>query len=69
MKVQNNIKQLLEEKGWRQRDLATKIDKSETHVNSIINGRYHPSLALAYRIAGAFGVSVERVFPRREQVA
>lgn len=67
--MENNIRQLLEERGWRQRDLAKIIDKSETHVNLIINGKHQPSLELAYRIAGAFGVSIERVFPRREQVA
>jgi DNA-binding XRE family transcriptional regulator len=42
---------------------------SRNSINSIENGRFDPSLPLAFRIADAFGLSVEEVFDKRMRAA
>ena len=60
--MKNIIKQLRTEKGISQADLAELLNVSRQTVISIENGRYDPSLPLAFAIARAFGMSIEDVF-------
>jgi putative transcriptional regulator len=39
---------------------------SRQSVNAIETGRYDPSLPLAFRIADAFGLTIEEIFLRTE---
>ena len=45
-----------------QEELAVKVGVSRQTVIAIEKGKYNPSVALAIKIARAFGVSVEEVF-------
>ncbi len=51
------------ERNWTQEQLASAIGVSRQAINAIETERHDPSLDLAYRIAFAFGVPLEQVFP------
>jgi putative transcriptional regulator len=60
--VNNRLKELRAERGWSQSDLAAALDVSRQTVNAIENGRYDPSLPLAFTIAGLFALTIEDIF-------
>jgi putative transcriptional regulator len=60
--VKNRIRVLRAEKGWSQAELADRVDVSRNSINAVENGKFDPSLPLAFRIADAFGLPVEEVF-------
>jgi putative transcriptional regulator len=49
-----------------QAELAGVLGVSRQTVISIENGRYLPSLPLAFRIAQTFGTTIEKVFEPEE---
>ena len=42
--------------------LGDRVNVSRQTIISIERGRYNPSVQLAYRLAKAFGLSIEEVF-------
>jgi putative transcriptional regulator len=62
--MKNRIRVLRAEKGWTQADLAKLLDVSRNSVNAIENGKYDPSLPLAFRIADVFGLRIEEIFQK-----
>lgn len=56
------IKQLRQERGISQAQLAEAMGVSRQTIISIENERYIASLPLAYRIARYFGKTIEEVF-------
>lgn len=50
------------ERNWSQAALAERVGVSRNSINSIENGRFEPSLPLAFQIAWAFGLAIEEVF-------
>ena len=61
--VTNRIRRLrFDASEMTQADLAAKVGVSRQTIITIENGKYCPSLDLAFRIARAFGVGVEDVF-------
>ncbi len=50
-----------------QADLATRIGVTRQTVIAIEQGRYSPSLELAFQIAHVFGVPLEEVFQYPEE--
>jgi putative transcriptional regulator len=68
-RVTNDIRRLRFEAGeMTQADLATRVGVTRQTIIAIEQGRYSPSLEVAFRIAQAFDVPLERVFeyPRDE---
>lgn len=65
--IWNRIKVLRAEKDWTQADLADKVGISRQAVISIEKYKYTPSLELAFKIAEAFGVSIDEVFTHKEE--
>ena len=65
--IYNLIKVLRAERDWTQADLADRVGISRQAVISIEKYKYTPSLELAFKIAEAFGVSIDRVFEHREE--
>lgn len=55
----NRIKEVLEEKGIKQKWLAEQINKSYNMVNSYVQNRRQPSLPLLGQIASVLGVKIE----------
>ncbi len=60
--VNNRLRELRAVHRWSQADLADRLDTSRQTVNAIENGRYDPSLPLAFRIASVFGRPIEEIF-------
>ena len=58
----NRLRVLRAERDWSQADLAAELRVSRQTVNAIENGRYDPSLPLAFTIARLFGLLIEDVF-------
>jgi putative transcriptional regulator len=62
--MKNRIRVLRAEKDWSQADLAEKVGVSRNSINAVENGKFDPSLPLAFRIADAFELKIEDVFLR-----
>lgn len=65
--ISNRIKVLRAERDWTQADLAERVGISRQAVISIEKYKYTPSLELAFKVAEAFGVSIDQVFEHREE--
>jgi putative transcriptional regulator len=60
--MKNRMRVLRAEVDWTQAQLAAKIGVSRQAVIAVENGKYDPALPLAFKIARAFGKTVEEVF-------
>lgn len=60
--MENRLKILRNKRGWTQEELSEKIGVSRQTVISLENGRYSPSLSLAFKIARTFGCAIEEIF-------
>jgi putative transcriptional regulator len=60
--VNNRLRELRAAHRWSQADLADRLDVSRQTINSIENGRYDPSLPLAFKIAEVFDRPIEDIF-------
>ncbi|ALJ39119.1 transcriptional regulator [Azospirillum brasilense] len=60
--MRNAVKDIRTARGWSQSELAERLQVSRQTVNSIENGRYDPSLPLAFAIARTFGLTIEQIF-------
>lgn len=60
--MNNRIRVLRAERRWSQATLAERLAVSRQTVNAIENGKYDPSLPLAFRIADLFQMRIEDVF-------
>ncbi len=60
--VTNIIPQLRAQQKWSQAELGDRLGVSRQTVNAIENGRYDPSLPLAFKIAGLFNKPIEVIF-------
>jgi putative transcriptional regulator len=65
--MQNRIRVLRAERRWSQAELAERVGVSRNSINSVENGKFDPSLPLAFRIADAFGLTIEEVFLRARE--
>lgn len=57
----NRIKEVLEEKGIKQKWLAEKLGKSYNMVNSYIQNRQQPRIAVLFKIAEILGVEAKEL--------
>ena len=60
--MKNRVEELRKSKGLNQEEFAKAIRVSRQTVSSIENGKYNPSLDLAFIISDFFGSSVEEIF-------
>ncbi len=60
--MKNSIRILRTEKGWSQGELASLLGVSRQTVNALENGRYDPSLPLAFKIARLLSLPIEQIF-------
>jgi len=61
--MKSRLRVLRAERGWTQEQLGARIGVSRQAINALEAERHDPSLDLAYRIAAAFEIGVEDVFP------
>ena len=60
--MKNRLEELRKERGIRQEELAAILEVSRQTIGSLENGRYNPSIQLAFKIARYFGMSIEDIF-------
>ncbi len=65
--MKNRLRVLRAEQGWSQAELAERVRVSRNSINAVENGKFDPSLPLAFRIANAFGLTVEEIFHNEER--
>ena len=58
----NKLEEIRKAKGITQEELANALEVSRQTVGSLENGRYNPSIILAFKIARFSDVSIEEVF-------
>ena len=66
--MKNRLEELRKQRGIRQEELAAVLEVSRQTIGSLENGRYNPSILLAFKIARYFGVGVEEIFIYEEEV-
>lgn len=64
--MNNHLKTLRAERGWSQAHLAELLDVSRQTIISIENGKYDPSLPLAFKIARVFEQPIETIFDEED---
>ena len=65
--MKNRIEEIRNSRGILQEELARTMGVSRQTISSLGNGRYNPSIMLAYRIAKYFGMTIEEVFIFEEE--
>ncbi|MBF1036946.1 MAG: helix-turn-helix transcriptional regulator [[Eubacterium] sulci] len=60
--MKNRLEGIRKEKGITQEELANALEVSRQTVGSLENGRYNPSIILAFKIARFFNLSIEEIF-------
>ena len=65
--MKNRIEQLRKDQGMTQQQLASSLGVSRQTIISLENGKYSPSILLAYNIAHMFGLHIEDIFVFEEE--
>ena len=60
--MKNRLEEIRKQRGIRQEELADALEVSRQTIGSLENGRYNPSILLAFKIARYFGMSIEDIF-------
>ena len=60
--MKNRLEELRKERGIKQEELASAMEVSRQTIGSLENGRYNPSILLAFKLARYFGMSIEEIF-------
>ena len=67
--MNNRLRVLRAERHWSQADLGKMLGVSRQTVNAIENGKYDPSLPLAFKMANLFDLLIEDIFsPSKEDL-
>lgn len=65
--MNNRLEEIRKQRGIKQEELATALEVSRQTIGSLENGRYNPSILLAFKIARFFGMSIEDIFIYEEE--
>lgn len=60
--MKNRIEEIRKARGVNQEELAKALGVSRQTISSLENGRYNPSIELAYKLSKYFGMLIEEVF-------
>ena len=60
--MKNRLEEFRKARGVKQEDLAAALEVSRQTIGSLENGRYNPSILLAFKIARYFDMSIEEIF-------
>ncbi|MDR2047465.1 MAG: helix-turn-helix transcriptional regulator [Clostridiales bacterium] len=60
--MKNRLENLRKQINITQKELAEKLEVSRQTIGSLENGRYNPSIILAYKFARFFGTTIEEIF-------
>ena len=65
--VKNHLEVLRKARGIKQEELADAMEVSRQTIGSLENGRYNPSILLAFKLARYFNLSIEDIFIYEEE--
>lgn len=60
--MKNRIEEIRKQHGITQEELAKALEVSRQTIGSLENGRYNPSIILAFKIARFFDTTIESIF-------
>lgn len=60
--MKNKLEEIRKSKGLNQEELGDKLQVSRQTISSLENGRYNPSILLAFKIARFFDMDIEDIF-------
>lgn len=60
--MKNRLEEIRKQQGIKQEELATALEVSRQTIGSLENGRYNPSIILAFKIARYFNMAIEEIF-------
>jgi putative transcriptional regulator len=60
--MNNRLEEIRKQRGIKQEDLAEALEVSRQTIGSLENGRYNPSILLAFKIARYFDMYIEDIF-------
>ena len=66
--MKNRLEILRKERGLKQDELADLLEVSRQTISSLENGKYNPSILLAFKIAKVFQCSIEEIFIYEEEM-
>ncbi len=64
--MRNRLRILRAERKWSQQRLAEELGVSRQTINAIENGKYDPSLPLAFKMSRLFELAIEDLFEPQE---
>ena len=65
--VKNHLEVLRKARGIKQEELAEAMEVSRQTIGSLENGRYKPSILLAFKLARYFNLAIEDIFIYEEE--
>ncbi|WP_342605182.1 helix-turn-helix transcriptional regulator [Peribacillus sp. FSL E2-0159] len=66
--MKNKLEIIRKQHGVKQEELAAALEVSRQTIGSLGNGRYNPSIILAFKIARYFNLSIEEIFIYEEEI-
>lgn len=60
--MKNRLEEIRKRHGISQEELAISLEVSRQTISSLENGRYNPSILLAFKIARYFHMRIEDIF-------
>ena len=60
--MKSRLEEIRKERGIKQEELAAALEVSRQTIGSLENGRYNPSITLAFKLARYFNMSIEDIF-------
>lgn len=65
--MKNRLEEIRKARDITQEELADALEVSRQTISSLENGRYNPSIILAFKIARYFNLSIEEIFIYEEE--
>lgn len=65
--MKNKLEEIRKKHGITQEELASILEVSRQTIGSLENGRYNPSILLAFKIARYFNLTIEDIFIYQEE--
>ena len=65
--VKNRLEEIRKLNGITQEELASILEVSRQTIGSLENGRYNPSIILAFKLSKYFGLTIEDIFIYEEE--
>ncbi|MDD2970030.1 MAG: helix-turn-helix transcriptional regulator [Lachnospiraceae bacterium] len=66
--MKNRLEEIRKQRGIKQEELAAILEVSRQTIGSLENGRYNPSIVLAFKIARYFEMTIEEIFIFEEEL-